>query len=145
MIRDTVIFLLQQLGFVQNLEKSFLTPSQRIEFIMVTLARFMKHDPVFTKEESSEAFSRTSSENSSVNFKINNRLTGFNYSSSTSSTNKFKLPTTTKNASIKNTGIILQKSDYKLKLQNLDTKFENQQWLLLNSVSQSSAEINRCI
>ena len=35
--RDTVIFLLQQLGFVRNLKKSVLTPTQRIEFLGVTI------------------------------------------------------------------------------------------------------------
>ena len=37
MARDTVIFLLQQLGFVLNLKKSELTPTQRIEFLGVTI------------------------------------------------------------------------------------------------------------
>ena len=37
MARDTVIFLLQQLGFVLNLKKSVLTPTQRIEFLGVTV------------------------------------------------------------------------------------------------------------
>ena len=35
--RDTVIFLLQQLGFVLNLKKSVLTSTQRIEFLGVTV------------------------------------------------------------------------------------------------------------
>ena len=90
--------------------------------------------------------SRTSSENTSINYRIKktNRLVAFNYSSSTSSTNKFQVPTTTTNTSIKNTGIILQKSDSKQKLQGktavVYTKFENFQWSLLDSVSQSSAD-----
>ena len=37
MTRDTVIFLLQQLGFVLNLKKSVLTPTRRIEFLGVTV------------------------------------------------------------------------------------------------------------
>ena len=37
MARDTVIFLLQQLGFVLNLKKSVLTLTQRIEFLGVTV------------------------------------------------------------------------------------------------------------
>ena len=37
MARDTVIFLLQQLGFVLNLKKSVLPPTQRIEFLGVTV------------------------------------------------------------------------------------------------------------
>ena len=35
--RDTANFLLQQLGFVLNLNKSLLTPTQRIEFLEVTV------------------------------------------------------------------------------------------------------------
>ena len=35
--RDTANFLLQQLGFVLSLNKSFLTPTQRIEFLEVTV------------------------------------------------------------------------------------------------------------
>ena len=35
--RDTANFLLQQLGFVLNLNKSLLTPTQRIEFLGVTV------------------------------------------------------------------------------------------------------------
>ena len=37
MARDTVIFLLQQLGFALNLKKSELTPTQRIEILGVTI------------------------------------------------------------------------------------------------------------
>ena len=37
MARDTVIFLLQLLGFVLNLKKSVLTPTQRIDFLGVTV------------------------------------------------------------------------------------------------------------
>ena len=37
MARDTVILLLQQLGFVLNLKKLVLTPTQRIEFLGVTV------------------------------------------------------------------------------------------------------------
>ena len=88
--------------------------------------------------------SRISLENTGVNFRINkiNRLIVFNYSSSTSSTNKFQVPTTAIDTSIKNTGVILQKSDSKQKLQGrtavVDTKLENLQWSLLDSVSQST-------
>ena len=35
--RDTANFLLQQLGFVLSLNKSLLTPTQRIEFLEVTV------------------------------------------------------------------------------------------------------------
>ena len=37
MARDKIIFLLQWLGFVLNLNKSVLTPSQIIEFLLVTV------------------------------------------------------------------------------------------------------------
>ena len=37
MIRDTVIFLLQHLGFVINCHKSLLTPVQEIEFLRLTI------------------------------------------------------------------------------------------------------------
>ena len=82
--------------------------------------RFINDEPVSTREEnvkSSEAVSGTSSENTSVDFRFNitNRLVVFNCSSCTSSTNKFQVPTTTTNTSIKNTRIILQKSDSKQK------------------------------
>ena len=60
--------------------------------------------------------------------------------------NKFQVPTTT-STSTKNTGVILPKSDSKQKLQGItavvDTKFENLQWSLLDSVSQSSADTNQ--
>ena len=95
--------------------------------------------------------SRTSSENSSVDFRINKIywLVVLNYSSSASSTNKFKVPTTTKNTNIKNTVFIMRKSDSKQKIQGrtavVDTKCENLQWSLLDSVSQSSADTKKCI
>ena len=62
---------------------------------------------------------RGSSENSSVNFRINktNRLVVFNYSISISSTKKFQVSATAANTSIKNTRVILQKSDSKQKPQ----------------------------
>ena len=97
---------------------------------------------------------RTSSENTSANFRINktNRLIVFNYLSSTSSTNKFQVPTTTTNTSVKNTGVILQKSDSNDSNQKLsgrtavvDTKFENLQWSSFDSVSHSSPKTDRCI
>ena len=37
MVTDTVIFPLQQLGFVLNLKISVLTPTQRIEFLGMTV------------------------------------------------------------------------------------------------------------
>ena len=85
-------------------------------------SRFINHDLVSTTVESfksSEAVVGTSSENTSVSLRINktNRLIVFNYSSSTSSTDKSKVPTATTNISIKNTGLILQKSDSKQELQ----------------------------
>ena len=117
--------------------------------------RFINHDPVSTREasvESSEAVFKTSLGNSSVNFRIirANRFVVFIYLSSTSITNKFQLPKRTTNTSrSKNTGVILQKSDSNQKLKHrtavVDTKFENLQWLLLDSVSQSSADANRGI
>ena len=66
-----------------------------------------------------KAVSETSSENTSVNFRINktSRLIVFNFLSSISSTNKFQVPTTTTNTSFKNTGDILQESDSKQTLQ----------------------------
>ena len=117
-------------------------------------SRFIDHDPVSNREESlksSKTVCRTSSEKASVDFRINksNRVIVFNYSSSTSSTNKFQIPTTTTNTSIKNTGIILQKSDSKQKLQGrtavVNTKFENLRCSLLDSFSQSSTDADRCI
>ena len=117
-------------------------------------SRFINHDPVSTREESlksSEAVWGTSLEKASVDFRINktNRLIVFNYSSSTSSTNKFQVPKTAANTSIKNLSVILQKSDSKQKLQGrtavADKIFENLQWSLLDSVSQSSADTDRCI
>ena len=92
-----------------------------------------------------------SPENTSVDFRMKrtNRLIVFNYSSSTYSRNKFQVPTITTNTRIKNTDVILQKSDSKQKVRGrtavVDKKFKNLQWSLLDSVSQSSAEIDRCI
>ena len=117
-------------------------------------SRFIKHDPVSTIEESlksSEAVSVTSSKNTNVDFRINktNRLIAFNYSNSTSSKNKFQVPTTTANTSIKNTEAILQKGNSKQKLQGrtavVDKKSKNLPWSLLDSVSQSSADTDRYI
>ena len=111
-------------------------------------SRFINHDPVCTIEESlkgSEAVSRTSAENTSVDFSINktNRLVVLNYSSSAVSRNKFQASTTPTNTSIKNTGVILQKSCFKQKLQGrttvVDRKYEYLQWFLVDSVSRSSA------
>ena len=116
--------------------------------------RFINHDPVSTREESlksSKAVSGTSSENKKINFRIKkiSRLIAFHYSSSTSSTNKFQVPTATTNRSIKNTGIMLQKSDSKRKLQGrtavVDKKLKNLQWSLRDSVSQSSTDTGGCI
>ena len=77
MVRDAVIRL-QQLGFVLDLKKSVFTTTQRIEFLGDD-SRFIYHGSVSTWEESlksSEAMCRTSSENTSVDFRINktNRL-----------------------------------------------------------------------
>ena len=100
MTRNTVILLLQQLGF-DTYTKNRVLRGDSI---------FINHDAVSTRKErfkSSEAVSRTSS----VDFRINktNRLVVFSYSSSTSSTNKFQVPSTATNAGIKITGVILEK------------------------------------
>ena len=117
-------------------------------------SRFIKHDPVSTIEESlksSEAVSVTSSKNTNVDFRINktNRRIAFNYSNSNSSTNKFQVPTTTANTSIKNTETILQKGNSKQKLQGrtavVNKKLKNLPWSLLDSVSWSSADTDRYI
>ena len=50
MARDAVIGL-QQLGFVLDLKKSVLTPTQRIEFLGCD-SRFIYHGSVSTREES---------------------------------------------------------------------------------------------
>ena len=66
MARDTVIFLLQQLGFVMNLKKSVLTPTERVEFLGVPVDSLIM---ILSREESlksSEAVSGTSSENISA-------------------------------------------------------------------------------
>ena len=66
MARDTVILLLQQLGFVLNLKKSMLTPTERIEFLGVPVDSLIM---TLSREESlksSEAVSETSSENMSA-------------------------------------------------------------------------------
>ena len=102
MVRDTVIFLLQQLGFVLNL----VSPTHRKELLGATVNSLIITLSVLEKKsvKSSEAVCGTSSENTSVNFSINetNRLVVFNYSSSISSTNKFQVPTKTTNTSTKN-------------------------------------------
>ena len=116
--------------------------------------RFINHDPVSTREESlksSKAVSGTSSEYKKINFRIDKtcRLIAFHYSSSTSSTNKFQVPTATTNRSIKNKGIMLQKSGSKRKLQGrtavVDKKLKNLQWSLRDSVSQSNTDTDGCI
>ena len=81
--------------------------------------RFFNHDPVSTREESLkslEAVPGTPSENTGVNFRTNKTNT-YNYSISTSGTNKFQVRTTTTNTSIKNIGVIFKKSNYKEKIQ----------------------------
>ena len=81
--------------------------------------RFFNHDPVSTREESLkslEAVPGTPSENTGVNFRTNKTNT-YNYSISTSITNKFQVRTTTTNTSIKNIGVIFKKSNYKEKIQ----------------------------
>ena len=101
-----------------------------------------------------EAVSRTFFENTSVNFRnfrINktDSLLVFNYSSGNSSTSKFQVPKTLTNTSIKNTGVILQKSNSKQKLQGrtgvVDTTFENIQYSLFDLVSQPTAGTKICI
>ena len=80
MARDTVLFLLKEISVDTYTENRVLSGD----------SKFINHDPVSTRKKSlksSEAVSITSSENTSVDFRINktNRLVVFNYSSSTSS------------------------------------------------------------
>ena len=107
--RDTVIFLLQPLGFVLNLKKLVLTPTQRIEFLGLTVDSLIMTLSLPEKKVSNvQKQCRELLQKTRVDFKINktNRLIVFNYSSSTSSTSKYQVPTTTANRSIKNTGVI---------------------------------------
>ena len=99
-------------------------------------SKFINRNLVFIGEvslENSEVVSRASSENTCADFIINktNKLVAINYLNSTSSTNKFQVPTRTTNTSIKNAGVILQKRDSKQKLRRrtavVDRKFENLQ------------------
>ena len=91
---------------------------------------FINHDPDSIREESLkslEAVSKFSFEDTGVDFRIKktNRLVILNYSNSTSSSNKFQIPTTTStNTSIKNKGIILQKV-----ILNRKSKKELQWWI----------------
>ena len=121
-VRDTVIFLLQQLGIFLNVKKSALTPTQRIEFLGMSVDSLIMTLSLPEKKVSKvqkRCRELLHSKNTSVDFRINktNRLIAFNYSSSISSTNKFHVLTTTTNTSIKNTGVMLQKSDSKQELQ----------------------------
>ena len=107
--RDTVIFLLQPLGFVLNLKKLVLTPTQRIEFLGLTVDSLIMTLSLPEKKVSNvQKQCQELLQKTRVDFKINktNRLIVFNYSSSTSSTSKYQVPTTTANRSIKNTGVI---------------------------------------
>ena len=95
------------------------TEFKEISFDIYTDNRFLRVDSRFINHEeslkSSEAVSKIFSENTSVDFRISkaNKLIVFNYSSSTSSTNKFQVPSTTTITSIKNIWVILQKSNSK--------------------------------
>ena len=132
MARDTAIFLLQQRVTVGSLIMTLSLPEKKVSEVQKQCQELLQ-------------------ETTSVDFRINktNRLIVFNYSSSTSSTNKFQVLITKSNTSIKNTGVAFQKSDSKQKLQGktavVDKKFENLQWSFLDLVSQSSADTNKCI
>ena len=94
--------------------------------------------------------SGTSSANTSADFRLTNEIDLLSSTiqsvlpaqiiSGTYNNNKY---------STKNKGVILQKSDSKQKLQGrtvaVDKKFKNLQWSLLDSVSQSRADTDRCI
>ena len=54
---DTVIFLLQQLGFVLNLKKPVLTPTQRIEFLGVTVDLLIMTLSLIQTDESRKGWS----------------------------------------------------------------------------------------
>ena len=82
MVRDTVISLLQQLRFVLNLKKSVLTPTQRIEFLGVTVDSL-----IMTLSLPEKKISKVQKQCQKLN--KTNRLIVFNYSSSISSINKF--------------------------------------------------------
>ena len=129
MARDTVIFLLQQLGLVLNLKNPVLTPTHRTKSL-----------PEKKVSKVQKQCKELLQETTSLDLKINktNRLIVFNYSSSTYSTNKFQAPITTAKTGIKNTGVALQKSDSKQKLQGktavADKKYENLQCRFLDLV-----------
>ena len=135
MARDTVIFLLQQLGFVLNLKKSVLTPTQRIESLGVTVDSLIMTMSLVEKKvprvqkQCQELIQKTQVSILELTKLI--CLLSSTIQAVLPGTNKFPVATTTTNTIIKNTGIILQKSDSKQKLQGrtavVDTKFENLQ------------------
>ena len=153
MARDTVIFRLQQLGFVLSLKKSVLTPTQRVGFLGVTVDSLFMTLPLPDKKVSKvqkqclELLQKT--QVSILNRQLLSSTIQAVLPAQINSRYLQLQPITTVFTSIKNIGIIFQKSDSKQKLQGrtpvMDIKFENLQWLLLDSVSQSSADTNRCI
>ena len=154
--RDTVIFLLQQLGFLLNLEKSVLTYTQRIEFLVVTVDSL-----TMTLSQPEKKVSKVQKQCleflQKTQVSILDNIGLFRLIGLLSSTIQavllgqinFRYLQQQQIQALKNTGVILQKSDSKQKLQGktavVDAKFENLQWSLLDSVSQSSADSGRCI
>ena len=106
MARKTVMLLLQKLEFVLNLKKYVLTLTKRTELLRVTLdSLFMTLSlPISTYLYQVSKVRKQCLELlqvSTLELAKTNRLIAFNYSSSTSSTNKFQVSTTTTNTSIK--------------------------------------------
>ena len=148
MVRDTVIFLLQQIGFVLNLKKSLLTPTQRIDFLGVTVDSLIMTLSLPEKKVSKaqKKFLKLVQKTQVWILELA-KLIGL-----LPSTIQAALP-----AQI-NFRYLQQQQIQALKTQGsyckkvilnrtgvVDTKFENLQWSLLDSVAQPSADTDRYI
>ena len=147
---NTVMFLLQHLGFVDNWKKSILTPVQEIEYVglkinSVSLDISHRRENTEGKNKMSKFTDRTRN----IDFRISTSdwFVGINNPSSTASKITMSVSSAAANIIFKRKPFILARNSSELPIKNritmVDKKPRSLQWLIINSAFCAGSHKNR--
>ena len=150
---DTVIFLLQHLGFVINWKKAVLAPMQEIEFLGLKLnsvnTDFISHRRENT--ESKNRMSKFTDGTSNIDVRINKSdwFVDFNNPSSIASKITMLVSSAAANITLKGKPFISAKNSSEPPIKNritmVDNKSRSLQWPIINSASCTGSHTDRCL
>ena len=150
---DTVIFLLQHLGFVINWKKAVLAPMQEIEFLGLKL-NSVNTDFISHRRENTESKNRMSkftdgTNNIDVRINKSDWFVDFNNPSSIASKITMLVSSAAANIIFKGKPFISAKNSSEPPIKNritmVDNKSRSLQWPIINSASCTGSHTDRCL